>query len=190
VIRWYVLPLVGAGTDDDPRRPAYVADTGAAWAGMDYGAEPIMLVRANVSSAQHAAIAANADVIAVPADLDAAIGGTLATAQARLEAVQIPADWMTAGMTWRQALRGVAAVFQLGQRLNGLGLAARLFGGGITLSTTFGELSANVRTRLAAMADSFGFDRSAVAAGTTLRQALRGLAVQWTRELRIGGETL
>jgi hypothetical protein len=72
----------------------------------------VFFVAANVTTQQHNTIAAQADVIAIPADVNAEIGAAaLSNVQTRLEQLRIPADWVTAGHTYRQVLKRVLAWF-------------------------------------------------------------------------------
>lgn len=158
---------------------------------IDYGAESWALVAANVTAAERTAITANADVLAVPANLDATIGGALATVQASLEAANIPAQWVTAGMTWKTLVKGVLYLHLLMQRFRGLGpLLGRLFDGGLTLDSTVGDIPSQTRTRLADAADSYGLDRSGITLNTTIRAALVQLTQQMKFFVRFAKEGL
>ena len=118
--RLYITPVTGSGTTPrDPRRPAYISDLGVRWAGMDYGAQPIYLVAADLTSADDASVTAHADVFAFPFDLGGSVGGgNVTTAQNALEAAFIPAQWVNGAMQWGQVARTVAGMFQFMQRLN------------------------------------------------------------------------
>jgi hypothetical protein len=72
----------------------------------------------------------------------------------------------------------VAIVFQLAQRLQGLG-RNRLFGGAVTLDTRFNQLPQSVRTDLQDMAASFNFDTGSLSGTSTVRAILKALADQW-----------
>lgn len=186
-IRFYIVPKIGDGSDANPYGPAYVEGLSSRWTGMDYGLEPVFLVCADVSPAQHTAITANADVISVPANLSNQIGASLAAAQAALESVNIPANWITSNMTWSTALRGVAIMFMILQRMNGRGFISRFFDSGITLNSTIGDLPQNVRTRLQEAAVSLGANVSSINLSTTLRSALRTVGSQLTLRVLLGG---
>src|ERR1700693_3954213 len=126
------MPITGTGTDADSRRPKY-ADTdlaGHPWAAMDFGNEPIMLV----ATATNAALAAETDVTTIPLNLDQQIGAAVTTVQNKLESFNIPADWVTSTMTYRQVVRKVLQGFMFWQRAQGLGIPL-LFTGGVKLST-------------------------------------------------------
>lgn len=186
-IRVYLLPIVPHPARANGRVPKYLIALGVPWGGMDYGLEPVMLVVADVTAAQHAALAANADVVSVPANLDAPIGaGALNAARSALEALGIPAQWLVASTTWREAVRHVARVFQLAQRFHGL-YGVRLYRGGVTLNTTVARLTAGQRAALLDAATSLGWDVSGVQSDWTLRHALKALSDQWGAPVLIGG---
>jgi hypothetical protein len=172
-IRFYLTPKEQIVNGDDFYfRPKYFDDS-LAWRAIDYGKEPWMLVAADVTTPQHNAIAANVDVTAVPANLDGTVGAQLATVQNKLELANLPAHWVTSGMTWRTVLKWTIRLLLLQQRFSGLDhAAARLFSGGITLDSTVGDLPVVVRQRLNAAAQRWGLDTSAITLSTTIRSAL------------------
>lgn len=107
----------------------------------------------------------------LPANLNNQVGGALAVTQSTLEAVHMPADWVTATMTWKQVLAGVRRIASFYQTMWGSKLRG-LIGNGRTLSTTWSELPAAVKQKINAAADRRNLDKSGVTASTTLRQLL------------------
>lgn len=182
-IRFYLVPKIGAGTGADPYRPKYfqstptVRDIAGGFLSMDYGLEPVYLVRAEVTAGEHTAIAGQSDVIAAPTNLDATIGAALATVQTALETKGIPAGWITAGLTFRTVLRAVAQLVTFAQRLHGTG-NVRVLPPGITLDSTIGDLTVTQRQKFLAAAVTFGLDTSPVVLSTTIRAALKLLLDQ------------
>jgi hypothetical protein len=178
----YFMPAIGAGTKADPRRAKYqtnLAAAGVMYAQHDYGGEPTFMVAVrNIPAALHTTISGDATCLVVP-DLDVPIGTRLTNAVNKLEAMNVPASWMADTQTFRQALRVVYAIFDIAERLLGLG-RANLFQAGVTLDTTFGSLAAGVRQDLRDVADSFKppLDYSQVTNATTIRQLFKGLADQ------------
>lgn len=187
-LRVYLTPVVARSDKPNSRAPKYFWDlTGVWWGAMDYGLEPVFLVVADVTDAQHAALVANADLASVPANLDASIGAAgLTAARNALEGFGIPGQWLMAGTTWREAVRHCARLFQFAQRLHGL-YGVRVYQSGITLGTTVGSLTAGQRNALLDVAQSFGWDTSGVTGAMTLRQALKVMANQWSGPILIGG---
>lgn len=184
-IRFYIVPKTGTGVDPfDGYRPRYVSDLNVGWVGLDYGDEPTFLVGADVTTAQHTSLVANADVTAAPADLGVTVGGNLASVQAALEARNIPSHWVTADMPYKRVLWGIGCIMLLAQRAD-----FRFFETGVTLNTTIAQLTTAQRTRLQNLADALGMDRSGVTGSTTMRQALRLLAQQMG-EFQMNGHRL
>jgi len=156
---------------------------------MDFGFEPVMLVGATVDGATDATLTANADVVALPVNLDVNLTAAEVTAvQAKLEAVNIPAGWVTTSLTWRQLVRTIVAMFQFAQRYNGVAGNVRLFPTGVTLSTRWNQLSPTVQTNLTTTATSLGYSTTGLSGTTTLRTVLKNMADQWgSRPIFIGG---
>jgi hypothetical protein len=190
-LRYYIAPLIGTGASrDDARRPAYIADLGVQWGGLDFGLEPFMLVVADVTPAQHATISGNSDVISLPQNIDNQIAASLTAVQTALESINVPADWVTSGMTYRQIMRLVSAMFLFTQRLHGVA-SLRIFTGGVTLSTRFNQLPAGVRQNLLDAANSMSFDTSSLSGTSTIRQILKTMADQWgSQPINVGGFAL
>lgn len=132
----------------------------------DYGNESTCLLAADVAPAQHSGMIANADVSAFPTDLDLTVGGNLATVQAALESKNLPADDVTVNTPYRIMLRWIIAIFSITT-------TDPLFGGGVTLDTTLGQLTATQRAELKASAESAGYSTSGLTLASTIREALR-----------------
>jgi hypothetical protein len=209
-VRFYLVPKIGDGlTPNTGFRPKYVADlivdtsTGnfysskqaaatagvsiaamkpLVWEGQYYGLEPVYLVAADVTAAQHASIAANVDVIVIPQNLDNTISLTaLSTVQQKLEDLHIPAGWVTTDHTYRDVLRVVRRAFQFFARMWVLQAEqgqtpTALFTGAVTLDTRMNQLTAAQRQALTETCASFNIDTSWVLNTTTLRQLLKGIA--------------
>lgn len=190
--RLYIVPKIGAGVRSDLYRPKYFADgtVPPEWSGMDYN--NWYLVGADLSASDHALIAGQSDTTAIPANLSNNLtAGQVATTQAKLEAANIPAQWVSTSLTWLEVVRTVVGIIQLSQRFAGSNGRAGLFSAGISLDSTIGDLSATVRTRLTNAATSMGLDISVITLGTTVRSALRTLGGQLQdRGFVIGGVTI
>lgn len=186
-VAFALVPKIGDGLSPSTAfRPKYT-DPGSlgvgldlvGWSALDYGAEPIFLIRVNLTAAQRAALQSQPDAMVVPANLDNTVSAlAVTTIKNQLEASNIPAEWVTTDLTYRQVLRRFRRVITFMQRYNGLWGALRLFASGITLDTRLNQLTATQRMRLADAADSLGLDRSGLVNTMTIRQALRTLADQ------------
>lgn len=195
-IRIYLMPTIGAGTAHDAIRPKYQDLVLANTAESDvyaFGDEPQCIVVAyDIQAAGHTELAGQADVLALPANLDQVIGAQLGTVQTALDDRNIPSQWVADIHTYRQVLRVIIQVFRFWQRAQNFraeGTVTPLFGGTVTLATRFNQLPVAVRTRLTNTADSLGFDRSGMTGAITIRQILKAMADQFGAiEMRIGGE--
>lgn len=184
------MPIIGGGSALDPRRAKHIDAINAAGyrcSIIDYGPENWCICRVvpAPSPADHATLVGDAQVFGIPQNIDAQIGANAATVTARLEAVNIPGDWVQSTTTWRQLLRRVAAYCQLMQRAAALSgnYVDRMFDAGRTLDSTIGDLPVNARQKLVNAADSFGFNRQGVNNNTTLRDALKQIAHQWIQRV-------
>jgi hypothetical protein len=190
-IRYYLVPIETVG---EARGPKYLrwrftenpTPLGVTWSGMDFGLEPAMLVRADVTGGQHTTLSANADVVSIPTNIDANItADALPTVKAALETLNIPADWVTTAFTYRQVLRMVAGLFQFAQRHHGIHFE-RLFS--FNMDTQFSSLPLPVRQRLIATANSLNYDISGLSGSNTIRQILKDVADQWgDKPIILGG---
>jgi hypothetical protein len=192
-LRVYFMPLSGAGTVDDKRRPKYASTdlAGVPFVSMNYGAEPLCMVLAAVTSGQHSALAAEPDVITTPATLGNTIGGNLTAVQNALDAINIPSNWVQNTQTYAQVLRIVATIFLFAQRLHRF-TPTRLFDTGIALSTQFQDLPLGMRQALQNAATELGYDTSGLSGTNTVRQMLKALGDQFSAALPIhlGGQDL
>ena len=178
--RLYIVPAIGTGTVTDRRRPKYIADQGFTWGGMDYGAQPIFLVGANLTPAQDAAIVANADVTAFPFDLTTNVGGGgVQDARAALEAALIPAQFVNGAMSWNQVARTVAGMFQFMQRL------AFYLNNEVILESTdhlnvqWQNVPARIQQGILDTAQSLGYDASFISPTTQVRALIENFSNQW-----------
>jgi hypothetical protein len=153
------------------------------WEGRDFGLELTWLVCADLDASQISLLQAEPDVTMVPANIDNQLGGNLATVQAALESLHIPADMLTASVPYRVVLRGIVAMFDVAQRFQtrhaiSPGLGGRLFPAGVTLETTLGDLSFSVRSELKSAAEDLKFDYSNLTLLSKLRDVLKQVATQ------------
>jgi len=173
-LRFYLVPKVWGTTPVPSWRPQHVSGVIAEWDALTYGREDVYLVAAEVTDAEHTTLAAQPEVIAIPANLDATLSaGAVTVARAWLEARSIPNGWVTTARTSREVLGTLGRLFRLMQRFNGR-QRARFFGEGITLGTRINQLSAVQRNALQDAARDLqpNLDLSGVTGASTLRQAL------------------
>lgn len=184
-VRFYMLPIERNGLArgpkyfnwrNDPDPPALVTCT---WALKDYGVIDYGLVCADVTSQNHTDLSAQSDVGAVPTTLDNTLtGGQVTAVQNRLEAIALPATWVTTALTWRQVLRSITGIMLYMQRVTALS-GQSPFDTGATLSTQIGSISQQWRDWMQQAANDMAFDYSAVTGSTTVRQLLKMMADQF-----------
>lgn len=181
-IRYYIVPIERVGSGRGPKYFKWRLGTGTIdcqWAMVDYGLVEQAVVAADISDTDAATLAAAADVLTLPANLDGTL--TLAarnTARTWLEGIGVPAGWVNTGMTYREVLRTVTALFLFMQRVCAiLGRTVTVKAG--ALDTQFRNLPADVRAAITQAADEQGFDRTGVSNTTTLRVILKLMADAW-----------
>ena len=189
-LRVYLMPRIGGGlTAQDARRPKYLSIyAGALNAAIHYGPEPYCMVVADVDAGTHTAIVANADVRAIPEDLNSTItNGARTTIITTLESGGIPGQWVTNGMTYRVLVRRLAGMFFLLQNVSGRKF--RLLQ--IALDDPVSALPANARQAMSDAADTLELDSSGITGATTLRAALANIGSQFAaRPLLVLGASI
>lgn len=197
-VRYYLVPRIGDGHGvplaeltelNGSWRPKYT-DRGAlgpgndivSWSAMPYGIENAFLLATDATTAQHNALAAQADVLAIPTALDSNVSGlAVTTIQTKLEAVNLPAEWVTTSLTYRDVLRRVGKMILFASRYAGIADAngySQRWLDTVTLDTRWNQLTQIQQNRLRATADSLGLDYSGVINTMTLRQIIRLLGDQ------------
>lgn len=175
------MPMTGTGSSHvDPRVPKYVAEFGSAqWQLVDYGSQDACLVAVDADATTHATLTAHADVLTVPANLDSnPSAAAVTTTQNALEALTIPAGWVTTSLTWRTIVRVVIGMFVLNQRYwviagNTIGNGRRSIFDSVNLASTVGQMPAQERAILQQAANSLTLDTSGISGSTTIRQMLQ-----------------
>jgi hypothetical protein len=178
-LRFYVLPKVAVTEPIPSAEPKYLTALGVSpFASVDYGLENTYLTGAEVTPEQHAALAAELDVIAIPANLDANIGlSALSTVKQKLEGLLVPSEWVTTSHTYRDVLRLTARLFQFMQRFHGH-TATTLFQAGIDLDALVGGISQAHFDAVANAAAYFGVSLAGINNQSTVRFALRTIALR------------
>ncbi len=177
-MRYYVVPKVGTGAFNDPFRPKYTNpnELGVGWnvgpfQSMPYGLENVFLLSVNLDATQHSTLAAQTDVLSVPNPISNTVSALArSTVKTKLEAGNIPADWVTTAMSYQQVLSRVIRLVLFMQRFSNIfGL---VFDAGATLDTRINQLTVNARQALNQAAQSMGADTSSIQGTTLIRAAL------------------
>lgn len=154
---------------------------------MPFGREETWLSGADVTPEQQAAIDADPLIYSFPENID-----TNLTAQgvqalsSYLEDVNVPAHWLNAGFSFREAIRIIAAMFQYMQRLEYL-LGGRFFDANTGLNTKVSDFSPAQLSAATQAAIDLGFDTSGISGQTQIRNVMKNMADQWgSRTLNLG----
>jgi len=185
--RLYIVPVIGNGTRQDPRRPKYFADGSLAGqypiAAVDYGFEPWMVVGADMSTSDDNFVVSQPDAFALPFDLSTNLTSQQVTnVQNKLEAINVPAGWVDTSDTWLIVVRIVLGLFEFIGRYSAIyanatgSIAPSIFIAGRTLNSTFGSLPQAVQDAMIATAQSYNISTAGLTANTTLRVILKALA--------------
>lgn len=193
-IRFYLIPAAldliprDDGTLRLTKHPTYDATfAGRDFYAVDYGREGFFLVAADVTPAIHTTLNGFADVIVFPLDITQQIGAAaFATIDAKADARNIPLAGITATSTYRQLLRRIFLLCQCAQNIEGRRFdrlanpgKQQLFTGGITLASTWADLTSEDQDALRDAFRRFTYDESGLSATTTLRAILKAYADQW-----------
>jgi hypothetical protein len=149
------------------------------WSMKDYGMINYAVLAADIADADHTALVAHTDVLAIPINLDSTMtAGAVNTAKAFLENWNIPAGWINTGVTYRSVLRTITSMFLFMQRVTAI-LGHTVDVGTISLSTQVRNIPVDIRNALAQAASEMGYNYSAVTGTTTLRTVLKAMADAW-----------
>jgi hypothetical protein len=196
----YLVPMVFSDRGRPCWYPKYLSGSGVSWAGIRwFGTDPATyLIMADVTPAQDTQLSGRPDVTALPnlSNIGNQIGGALSTVQARLEDLNLPADWVTSTMTYRQVLRYITAAMFLSQRMRIVlrgteePSPANLFPPGVTLATRVNELSPRRRQALLQVLQEMEVDTSGLDNSSTMRAVIRRVAEQKGREFQLFMESI
>lgn len=197
MIRYYVMPIITVPVGDRlVRIPKYIFHEGneggvavQLWSPMDYGLIDACIVACMLTQEQHEILVAEPDCVAAPEILDNAISEiAIPKVQQVLEALRIPADWVTSAYTYRQILRMMAGLFQFAQRHHGLHNEA-LIDNVDQLDITWSVIPADRKARILQTADSLGYVYTDVTSTWTVRRILKYLGDQWGTRVFLFGFT-
>lgn len=175
-IRFYILPIEidanghrGAKYFISKHVPTGVSDT---YGLEQYGFADGCLLMSDLTPEQHIELTSNADVLAVPAALDAPLTAGQVTAVTNfLEGMGIPANWINTATTPREALRAVFHMFKFSQNLQGkIGKLSVLKN---NLDTNYNDLPVWAKTAILETAQAKELDTTKLSLNPTVRQILK-----------------
>lgn len=168
MIRWYLVPRVGDGLSSATAYgPKHFEAGHGFWNCMVAGLEPWVLVKADVAAERDAALRAEPDVLAWPADLDEPVGAILPSVLSRLEEAAVPCHGVGLAASWRDLLILAARTYAVHQRVHATTNTRLLDGVSLDDRRHAGHIDAAART--------FRVERPRAGPGR-LRDHLAGLA--------------
>jgi len=183
MIRFYILPIEIA--EGNHRGPMYLKwrfnATGidCKWSMKDYGLIPAAMVACDLTQAQHEQLVTNPDVAAAPENIDNNISDiAIPAVKEVLEALRIPAGWVTNAYTYRQILRMVGGLFLFAQRYHGMHNEQLIDNVG-QLDLQWSQIPTDRQNRIKATADALGYTYADVKNTWLVRRILKHLADQW-----------
>lgn len=142
-------------------------------------------------------VAADPDVLRIctKAELDDVLtAGQRTAVRNQLEQRNIPAQWVNAGDTWRNVIRGTVGVFLFSQRVEGRtgnGITFHFQQGNVALDDTWADLPQAGKDIILETAASFGWENPGFTGTSTLREILWFMSQQFeSTEIFIGGEAV
>lgn len=167
-MRVYVMPMIGTGGYQNPKRPKYSSAMGA-YSFSQYTPEMLCAVACEPSAGQQLTIGLDGDVISYPEDLDTTVllGALLGFSNAH-ESKNIPADWLVIGMSYRVAARRVFATMLLAHRMFAQGQQLRSIGFEDELS----EYSSGALAAFYQAISDLGFSSTGISNSDALRVAI------------------
>lgn len=187
-IEIFLAPLVGAGTLTDPIRPKYSDDPQVVRSGsIRYSKDSncICLYEAPQPYLNSIASQPDATRLASASNIDQTLNANQAnTAKVIFEAAFIPGQFINAGDTRRQVIRGVVGMFLFSQRMEGRfgeGWQAKAVARGVTLDSPWSTFPQVLKDELIAVRDSFGWTNAelGVTNTSTMREILQAISAQF-----------
>jgi len=193
VIQYFMIPTQQIG---NYRGPSYLKwrfnpeGLDVLWSCKDYGSINIMVCAVDADQADLDTLAAQPDVYAWPTALDENLPQAERSAVTDyLEAVFVPANWISPSDTRRSALRTITGMFLYMQRLTALSGESPL-DWGITLNTQYRNLTLEQQAWLEQAALDLGYTWD-VADNDTIRNVLKAMADAWgEQDIMFGFTTL
>lgn len=182
-ISLFLVPMVQFGANPNAKHAKYDSgDPSIVRSGsIRFGASDDALLMVDAGQAYLDAIAADVDcrLLATPATIDDPLTAPQVSAiQTFFEGRGIPMDWLAAGETRREALRGIAGMFLFSQRMEGsygVSWKQKLAQQSVTLATQWQNLPAQFQQDLLDTAATLGWSVQTPQPTTTLRAILRAM---------------
>lgn len=183
---FFLVPMIGTGSRQDPYRAKY-SDLVDSHGSIRYSRADHAIAMFDADQSVLDGIAAEADAtrLATETNLDDTLtAGQANAAKTIFEAAFIPGQFINAGDTRREAIRGVVGMFLFSQRLEGRfgeGWRAKAQARGITLDSTWTEFPQVLKNEFLEIRDDHGWNNTDlnVSASSTLREILQAVSNQY-----------
>lgn len=140
-----------------------------------YGLNNVMLIMAPMTDAQHTLLSSKSDVISFPLDLTKNLtSAAITNVTPKLEAFNIPVDWLSTSLTYKQALRRICRMFKVFRRLHER-FTQKIFDPGFGLNSQYKDFSALTKNHLLGIALEFNIDLTQYDNTTTIREIVKVL---------------
>ncbi len=194
----FLVPMVGAGTRQDPYRGKYTSDASVVQSGtLRYSRADSAIIFLEAPQAYLDSVAAQPDatLLATPTTIDEAITvGQANAAKAIFEPLGIPGQFINAGDTRREVIRGVVGMFLFSQRMEGRfgeGFKKRASDRGITLDSVWSDFPQALKDEFIDIRDDFGWGNLGLTNSSTLREILKAVSDQFeATPIFIGGQQI
>jgi len=160
---FYVVPMIGTGTRENPFRGKYTRDpaiTAIDCKRYSRTSVAICYIEATQTYLDFVTAQPDADFLTTLAGLNDEIGGAnVNSTRSLFETLNIPGNWISANDSWREVIRGIVGEFSLSQRhegVHGIGLYEDLEANGGGLNTQWQNLNQSFRDSLIDEANDLG----------------------------------
>lgn len=198
-IQYYILPIeiyIQPDSGREYRGPKYISwrwgsGIQVQWSMKDYGRENTAVVAVNGEQSDHDFLSGFIDVYQFPENLDVNLSpANISAISTFLEAVFIPADWITPSDTFETALRTILGMFMSMQRYHGI-TGESFLDSGIAMNDQFRTWPPIAQTVFTDIWTHFGGDETDIKTNWTVRILLKNLADLWgTTPVHFGFITL
>lgn len=187
-IELFLVPMEGSGTTTDPWRGKYVDDPQVGASGcIRYSRQDHAICMIDAPQAYLNSVAAQSDAtrLATASNIDQVLTSQQAnTAKTVFDDAFIPGQFINAGDTRREVIRGVVGMFLFSQRMEGAlgeGWKAKAQARGVTLDSTWNTFPQVLKNEFIAIRDSFGWTMADLGVDTssTLREILQAISQQF-----------
>jgi len=184
----FLVPMIGSGTREDRYRGKYTDDPQVETSGCirySRADEAICMMDAPQTYLDSVAGQSDATRLATESNLDSVLtAGQADTAKTVFESAFIPGQFINAGDTRREAIRGVVGMFLFAQRLEGRfgeGWKSKAQSRGINLDSTWQTFPTVLQDEFIEIRDDHGWTNAelGVTGTSTLREILQAVSQQF-----------